>query len=140
MFKNILLAYDGSQHAREAANLAGDLVRGQKCRSTVCIVTAVTPFLWDPEGTYISQYYEDCANAGKDMIQDATLVLGSDVEVQSELLFGPPAENILKVAEARACDLIIIGTRGLSLIEGLLLGSQAQKVINHARCPVLVVK
>ena len=140
MFKNILLAYDGSQHAREAARLTAGIVREQRSPAVICIVTAMTPFLWDPEGTYISQYYEDCANAGKDMIREATEIIGDDIETQSEMLFGPPAESILKVADTRNCDLIVVGTRGVSLLEGLLLGSQAQKVINHARCPVLVVK
>jgi nucleotide-binding universal stress UspA family protein len=56
------------------------------------------------------------------------------------LLFGTPAESILKVAETRGCDLIIMGARGLGLLEMLFLGSQAQKVLSHADCPVLVVR
>jgi nucleotide-binding universal stress UspA family protein len=50
------------------------------------------------------------------------------------------AEAILEVAETCQCELIVMGTRGLGRLGGLLLGSRAQKVISLAHCPVLVVK
>jgi nucleotide-binding universal stress UspA family protein len=44
------------------------------------------------------------------------------------------------VANTRKADLIIMGSRGLGTLAGLVLGSQSQKVISHAPCPVLVVR
>ncbi|MBU2610563.1 MAG: universal stress protein, partial [Chloroflexi bacterium] len=60
-------------------------------------------------------------------------------ELRSDLLEGPAAEAILAVARTRQNDLIIIGARGLGTLD-MLLGSQSQKVLNHAPCPVLVVR
>ncbi len=140
MFKNILIAYDGSDHACKAGKLAGMLAQSLKEACTIWIVTVMDPAPWELGEPYLSQYIENHTGIGQDLIQEAIGLIGPDVEINSELLFGSPADCILQVAETRGCDLIIMGTRGLGLLEGLLLGSQAQKVISHAHCPVLVVK
>ena len=50
-----------------------------------------------------------------------------------------PDSGKMEVGETRVGDLICLGARGMSSLEGLLLGSVSQKVIHHATCPVLVV-
>ncbi len=140
MFKNILIAYDGSELAREAANLAGSLARSLKAEAAVWIVTVMDSSPRDMGEPYLSQFIEQHTSTGQNLIQEASALIGADIEIHSELLFGAPAESILKVAETRSCDLIVMGTRGLGLLEGLFVGSQAQKVISHARCPVMLVK
>ena len=52
---------------------------------------------------------------------------------------GPPGEVICWLAEHRRCDLIVMGTHGRTGVKHLLLGSVAEYVIRHARCPVLTV-
>ncbi len=140
MFKNILIAYDGSELARKAANLAGSLARALKGEAVIWIVTVMDPAPRDQGEPYLSQFIEQHTSTGQNLIQEASELIGAEIEIHTELLFGAPAESILKVAETRSCDLIVMGTRGLGLLEGLLLGSQAQKVISHASCPVLLVK
>jgi nucleotide-binding universal stress UspA family protein len=140
MFKSILLAYDGSELAQKAAILTGNLARGLIPKSAIWIVTVVEPSHWDLGEPNLSQDIEQHASAGEDLIQEAAALVGAEVEIHRELLFGTAAESILKVAETRGCDLIVMGARGLGLLEMLLLGSQAQKVLSHAHCPVLVVK
>jgi nucleotide-binding universal stress UspA family protein len=51
-----------------------------------------------------------------------------------------PAEAIVEEAQARNCDLIIVGSHGRSGIENFLLGSQAAKIIALSKVPVLVYK
>lgn len=140
MFKNILIAYDGSEHARKAAILAGELAHNQKGEAVVWIVTVMDPSPRDWGEPYLSQYIEHHTNTGQKMIDEAAALIGTDVEVHRELLFGAPSKSILQVAETRGCDLIVMGTRGLGMVEGLLLGSQTQRVISNASCPVLIVK
>jgi nucleotide-binding universal stress UspA family protein len=140
MFKSILLAYDGSELAKKAAILTGNLARGLTIKSAVWIVTVMEASHWDLGEPNLSQNIELHASAGEDLIQEAAELVGAEVGIHRELLFGTPAESILKVAETRSCDLIIIGARGLGLLEMLLLGSQTQKVLSHAHCPVFVVK
>ena len=49
-------------------------------------------------------------------------------------------EGILETAKAESCDLIVMGSHGRKGIEALVLGSVAQKVLTHAKVPVLIVK
>jgi nucleotide-binding universal stress UspA family protein len=56
-----------------------------------------------------------------------------------ELLTGDPATEILRVAEERNADLVVAGARGVSLIERLLVGSVADRLLKEAPCSVLIV-
>jgi nucleotide-binding universal stress UspA family protein len=139
MFKNILVAVDGSEHALKAARIAGDLAR--QMQAELRVVTA-----YEPVPTYLGQ--PNLQHALDERFAQANLVLEEAIqqigEIQGELktdvLEGPAAEAILAVVEARGNDLVIMGTRGLGRLKGLLLGSQSQKVLAHASCPVLLVR
>ena len=139
MFKNILLAVDGSEHAIRAAHIAAELARCHKASlRLVAAYDPVPPYLGEPNFQIIldAQLQEADKNIAK------TLGMLGDIpgEVTYEVLQGPPAEAILDAAKLQACDLIVMGSRGLGQLTGLLLGSQSQKVVQHADCPVLIVK
>jgi nucleotide-binding universal stress UspA family protein len=139
MFTNILLSYDGSEHAQSAARIAGHLAREQEKPFLwlVVVVEDIPDLIQEP---YSSQMIAERTVAGQALIAKAAEIVGEGVEINQQLLFGNPAEGITSVAENRGCDLIVMGTRGLGPLRGLLLGSKAQRVISMARCPVLVVK
>jgi nucleotide-binding universal stress UspA family protein len=59
---------------------------------------------------------------------------------QVEVATGPPAEAIVRVAEERKADLIVMGTHGRTGLQHVLLGSVAEKVVRLASCPVLTVR
>jgi len=140
MFQKILVAYDGSEHSKKAATVAGDLARAYGEDAEIWVVTVVNPYPGELGEPYISQLIERSNSIGQGLLDEAISIIGDSVKVHQELLFGSPAESILQVAETQACDLIVMGTRGLGWLKGLLLGSQSQKVISHSTCPVLVVK
>ena len=139
MFQKILIAYDGSEHAQRAARIAGDFARMQDQAELwlVCAMETVTSGLGTP---YIDELITERTRAGENLLQQARELIGEKIPIHDELLFGSPAESILNVAANRGCDLIIMGTRGLGGLRGLLLGSQIHKVISLAECPVLAVK
>jgi nucleotide-binding universal stress UspA family protein len=58
---------------------------------------------------------------------------------QAEVRRGDPAAEILKLAEERGADLILAGARGTSLLQGLFVGSVADRLLQQARCSVLIV-
>jgi nucleotide-binding universal stress UspA family protein len=139
MFKNILVAYDGSEWSKRAAEQAGRMARESKdvVIWVVCAMGSVPSAL----GQSITDHWitEQTLIGGK-LLDEAVDLIGDINELHRELLFGPPAESMLEVASTRVCDLIIIGSRGQGALSGLLVGSQSQKVISLAKCPVLVVK
>ena len=59
---------------------------------------------------------------------------------QAEVAMGHPAETIVRVAQERSADLIIMSTHGRTGLQHVLLGSVAEKVVRLAPCPVLTVK
>jgi nucleotide-binding universal stress UspA family protein len=138
MFKRIITAVDGSEHSYRALQYARGLV---ECFGADLYLVHVFPHTSDLLG--YEEYEKLVArreSAGQEILQAARQELGeTGVTVHEELLEGPEAEAILAVAETRQADLIVMGTRGLSSIQGLLLGSVSQKVIRHAHCPVMVV-
>lgn len=139
MFKNMLVAVDGSEHSWKAAQIAGELARSMG--ADLWLVTA-----YDPLPSYLGEpNLQNALNIrlaeAEQVVQRAKQEIGEiPGTLRTEILEGPPAEAILAVAENRGSDLIIMGTRGLGQLRGLLLGSQSQKVISHASCPVLLVR
>jgi nucleotide-binding universal stress UspA family protein len=141
MFKNILVPVDGSDHALHALDVACDLA--QKYGATLRLVHAYPPIFTDVmmSGADIEAIIALRTQAGEAILQRAmehAQVCVSDLT--AELREAPDAEAILEEAETHHCDLIVMGTRGLGRLAGLLLGSVSQKVIQHARCPVLLVR
>ncbi len=62
------------------------------------------------------------------------------VSASSRIEVGSPAETIISIAERERFDMIIIGSRGHSRLKTLLVGSVADQVMEHAPCPVLLLK
>ncbi len=141
MFQNILLAVDGSEPSWKAAKMAAEMTRCNPAAVTLRIVIA-----YDPIPTYLGE--PNLQNAIDTRMKDAEALLEQALEIvgeipgeiRTEILEGPAADAILRVAETRESDLIVMGSRGLGQITGLLLGSQSQKVANNAPCPVLIVR
>ncbi len=140
MFTHILLAFDGSDHARKAAQLAGNLAREQQPKALVRVVVAVDPIQADVGEPNFSRTISERSLRGEELIQEARKLLGAGLEIHNDLLFGPASEEIVNAAEIRKCDLIIMGSHGVGGLGGLLLGNHTQKVIARASCPVLVVR
>ncbi|OPX38427.1 MAG: hypothetical protein B1H13_11325 [Desulfobacteraceae bacterium 4484_190.3] len=62
------------------------------------------------------------------------------VPFSDRILEGSPGNMIAEAARIENCDMIIMGSRGRSDFEGLLLGSVTHRVLQAAECPVLVVR
>lgn len=139
MFSNILLAYDGSEYSRKAAQAAGDLARHQP-QPSLWVVTVIDPIPAELGEPNFSQLIEARKLAALQSIDEAKQLIGEGVETKQEIQFGSVAETVSNVAGTRQCDLIVMGSRGLGPLQALLLGSQTQKIVSLARCPVLVVK
>jgi nucleotide-binding universal stress UspA family protein len=140
MFDVILLAVDGSEHAQHAAKLAGDLARAVKA-TDLLIVVAFEPipgYLGEP---WLSKAISEREAQAQQILRKAQETVGSSsANIIPEMIEGTIAEAILDVANTRKSDVIVMGSRGFGRIEGAVLGSNSQKVVSHAPCPVLIVR
>jgi nucleotide-binding universal stress UspA family protein len=140
MFEKILLAVDGSEHSMRAARAAGDLARAMKS-SIVRIVVAfdgIPDFLGEPNR---QQAIDARLKEANEILQKAQESVGNiPGEIHTELIEGSPAEAIIGVAKTRGSTVIVMGSRGISTIAELVLGSTSHKVVSHASCPVLIVR
>lgn len=139
MFKNILVPIDGSDHAWHALRVACDLA--QKYGARLHLVHAMPPIPIEPSLGYYPEIIADRAQAADALLAQAQEEAKNCVaDITLEQHEGSEAEVILEKASKYACDLIVMGTRGLGRLAGLLLGSVSQKIVQHAKCPVLLVR
>jgi nucleotide-binding universal stress UspA family protein len=140
MFETILLAVDGSEHGQHAAKASGDLARAVKAKD-LRIVVAYEPvpgYLGEPN---LSQAIASRTNEAEEILKKAQDAIGSvPGEINTEVIEGSIAEAIIEVATTRKSNIIVMGSRGRGRLAGALLGSNAQKVVSHAPCPVLIVR
>jgi len=140
MFQRILLAVDGSEHAVRAAKVAVEMAHCMKSAELRVVVAydPIPPFLGEPN---LQLAIDARLNEAQGILKKAVGLVGnSHIDVHTELIEGNPAEAIIEVAKTRNSDVIIMGSRGLGRLAGLLLGSTSQKVVSHAPCPVLIVR
>ena len=137
MIAKILLGYDGSASAERALGFA--IETAQKYGAELHVLAVARP----PDlGTEIEvepvierelKHYESVLAGMKEK-------LAGSVGARCEVVVGHPAEQLLRYAETHGIDHIVVGNRGRSLFERLLLGSIARQVIAHAPCNVTVVR
>ena len=138
----VLLAVDGSKHA----SLAVDYVcRLRNARNLLKVeLLSVTPPM--PPGYtrgFVEQEVIDNYHRkqGESALQAARQVLhAAGVKFDTHIVPGHPAETIVDVAKKHDCTRVVMGTRGLGTIDGLVLGSVAYKVLHLSPVPVTLVK
>ena len=139
LFENILVATDGSERNRAA--VAEALRIGRECGAAVHAVYVIDTGIFESASSGTTS-----ADTWAFMQSEAATALaqikakGTDVNLETVILEGKPALEVVKYATEQKIDLIVIGTQGKKGIERLLLGSVAENIIRSAPCRVLVVK
>jgi nucleotide-binding universal stress UspA family protein len=145
--KRILLATDGSGEAALAAQATVDLAN--KTNSEIHVVHVTMPLYASRsgyEGVYVADYISE---EDKDLERSAQELLDEQAKkikaaggsvAETHLRTGKPAQEIVDLAEEIGTGLILMGSRGLGGIRGVLMGSVSDLVVRHAHCPVLVVR
>jgi len=87
-----------------------------------------------------TNFLDQLERAAKGTLGDEVAKLRAQgLDVTPQLRIGQPSQVIVDLALALPADLVVVGTRGLTGLKHLLLGSTAQRVVHHAPCPVLTV-
>lgn len=147
-FKKIMIATDGSDCSRLAADKGIELAR--LSGGVVYAVFVVSTASLSIDGDYFSSMgvnpyweliYNSLKNQGQkalDYVKDLGKMKG--INVESILLEGHPADELIQYAEENKMDIIVMGTLGRTGLDRLLLGSVAGNLVRHSKVPVMVVR
>ena len=133
MILRILVGTDGSPRSLSSWRLAAVLAR-----CTGASITLVHVLTGEVPPTTVAATPQA---AGEEVLHLTRAHLGaSALQVEERLVSGDPATEIIRVAEERDCDLIVLGSRRLTRMQRLLLGSVSRKVVEHAPCSVMIAR
>jgi nucleotide-binding universal stress UspA family protein len=136
MFKSILVAWDGSEHAKRALGEAVDLARTQDGRLTLLTVSA--PIHGWPG--YVPPIAEaDLESAAENTLAEGEALVPEGIAVSGRTAVGHPGMELIKRAAAANHDLIVMGSRGRGAVRSAVLGSVSHFVLNHTAVPVLII-
>ena len=141
MFRNILVAVDGSPHADRALSEAIDMARGSRARLT--IITAVG----EPRtGMTMALAAGAAAGLGPALLREADRILRAaadrvpdDISVTTILTEDPIRSAIMARIRDGHHDLVVMGSRGRGTVRSAVLGSVSHHVLHHSPVPVLIV-
>jgi len=140
-FKRIIVAVDGSSYATKAVKKAISLAKLNEVE-VVALYVIDTPRLTQtiPYENEVSTPWEAIlTKQGKEVLNEVERMGNeSGVTVIKKLIEGLPEEVIIK--EGKKDDLIVMGCKGLTGLDRILLGSVCEKVSHHASAPVLIVR
>jgi nucleotide-binding universal stress UspA family protein len=148
MAGRIVVGVDGSEHAQAALRWAGEeaklrgatLVAAHAWTFTPSMAVGAPDLMAMPAGNIAEELDADRTAAERALSDAVSAALGSDpdVTVEAVLIEDAPGEGL--VALAQDAELVVVGTRGRGNIAQALLGSVSHHVVQHAPCPVVIVR
>ena len=148
MYKHILVPTDGSKLSAKAARAAATLAKALGAKVTgVYVIAPYSALVYGEAVAYAppmtAQRYKELT--GKEARKALAAV---EIEAQAEgvpcttltITNEHPWKGIVRVAQARKCDAIVMASHGRRGLSGLLLGSETNKVLTHSRIPVIVCR
>jgi nucleotide-binding universal stress UspA family protein len=137
-FQKILVGFDGSSQSEKATEVALSLAQSLDCKLLLFAVARPAEpatmveldAMLDDAREHFEEKFKKIGQCAKEM----------NVELETDIAVGHPVEQIVHRAEADHIDLIILGHRGVSRFERIIIGSTSEKVLRYAHCPVMVVR
>jgi nucleotide-binding universal stress UspA family protein len=139
MFRRILHANDGSDHAFNALSLALQIAKHDMAELHMVSVEQI-----DHMPELVEEVRQGTGTAARrfhNVLQRAhAMAEECHLKLQTHVVAGHPVRDIIELAVKLKVDLLVVGASGHSALYDRMIGSQAQKILHHARCPVLVVR
>lgn len=138
MIKILLVPYDGSPESEAAFNFALDLAKTYKSELHVLSVVRVPEPPTDVEAEAV---IESSTEHFKKLFHELRKkAKASGIEIKTEVMPGHPTDQILHESEKVKADVIVMGHQTRSKFGRWLIGSTADRIVDHAQCTVIVVK
>ena len=129
----ILLAFDGFDYSQPALDETARLAREEE--AMINIVSVVPP---TARGTKSGGHPGLPPHARDDVAMARDYLRDRGIDADTKIRFGDPADELIEEATEGKYDLAVAGSRGLSAIGGLLLGSVSRKLVKRMPCPLIV--
>ena len=146
LFSKIVVAVDGSESSNKVYDVAAQLAK--LSNGKLIIVHVVMPplpvggGLFYTDASSIDKLRIDLEESGKKLLQyySDKSINEYEIAVESTLAQGNPPDAIIREAETKGADLIVVGSRGFSGAKQFFIGSVPKSVLHHSRISVLLVK
>lgn len=139
MYKKILVPTDGSEFAKKAQKHALFLSKVSGAEIIAVSVTENNFVNGLPLDDEVYQLNQILKERSEENLKEFDALNEDDLKIAHVIREGSPAKVILEVAKEEAVDLIVMGSSGKSGFDRFIMGSVADKVVNSAKCAVLVV-
>ena len=137
--EKVLIPVDGSDSSRNAAKYGAHLVNSRYPK--IYLLNVWEPINMTIGGEMAERLRKSSHEKSMALLEEYRQLLGPcGMEVELISRSGRPDYVILNVQEELDCDLIVIGSRGLSVLENVIMGSVVTRVLEGATCPVLVTR
>ncbi|MGA3079744.1 MAG: universal stress protein [Terracidiphilus sp.] len=135
--QRILVAFDASPHAEHALNVALSMAGDLKAK--LFIVAVIRP----PEPAESAEFHA-VLDEGRERYESSFVPIRvraqeKGIELETDVVVGHPAEQILHRADAIQASLIVLGKRSHTILHRWMLGSNSERVLKYANCPVMIV-
>ncbi len=135
--ETVVAPIDFSPSSRESVREAVTMAKRPDCVHVLHVIPTAGATWWLPQPQVPTE--EERLESARNHL--ATWLASSEIEgVRSDIVFGDPGEMIVEYADDAGADLIVIPSHGYHGFKRALLGSVAERVIRHARCPVYVMR
>jgi nucleotide-binding universal stress UspA family protein len=137
----ILVPVDGSDNSKRALVQAIKVAGRNGTEITVVHVIDMPPTVYVESQKLLDQLLERYRQESAKVLDEYEDIAKKEgVDAETAILEGDAATSIVEYADRHGVDMIVMGSRGLGKIKGTLLGSVSSKVLQHAKCSVLIVK
>lgn len=142
MFHKVLVATGGSPWSDHAVKYAINMAKSYGLDLVILhVLTETPPYFIAEAGTSLDSLLEGSEEAGRHIVEEAAeWAAEAGVPCEVDMVWGRAADAICRVAQERDCDVIVVGSRGLTGFKRLMLGSISNAVAAKAPCPVMIVK
>jgi len=137
MYKNIVLAYDGSKFSNKALQEAINIAKSSGGSLLILSVVDITDEFESEAPGLTDKMTEKLLKLAQKALEKAAT---AKVKAKVEVHVGDAYEMIVDISRKKKADIIVMGSHGRTGLTRLLMGSVTSRVIGHAPCAVLVVK
>jgi nucleotide-binding universal stress UspA family protein len=136
-FQRILVAFDASPHAEHALDVAMSMAADLKAKLYVFAVIRPPEPAESAEFNAVIEDTKERLEKGFQPIRERAREKGVDIE--TDIAVGHPAEQIIHRADTIQANLIVMGKRSHTIFHRWMLGSNSERVLRYAHCPVMIV-